>query len=237
MDIKQFSKCLKDAICNLERVAVPYLGTFQAELMPASYSDRQTTINPPYRKMTFRKCEVSNDEGAEFLAFIAESMDLTVEQANVELGWCLSRLRSELEGNKICILPGLGKMKANAANDFFFVPDADLDIYPEAEGFEPIYIKKQPPMFSIFREYAPAGKKEEEKKPDSRAAAKAGADKAVSDRNKKGYRTIKVILIVILSLLAFIVLAWLVMYLFPDTFSDFLDHLLYTKEELELLGR
>lgn len=272
MDIKQFSKCLKDAICNLERVAVPYLGTFQAELMPASYSDKQTTINPPYRKMTFRKCEVSNEEGIEFLALIAESMGMTVEQAKVELGWCLSRLRSELEGNKVCILPDLGKMKANSANDFFFIPDAGLDIYPEAEGFEPICIKKQQPLFNIVREDAPARRHEEnspdsraaekaarqearvaakekkvaakekkaatkEKKAVERAASKAKADKAVSDRPKKGNRTIAVILIVILSLLAFVILAWLVMYLFPDTFSDFLDHLLYTKEELELLGR
>lgn len=265
MDIKQFSKCLKDAICNLERVAVPYLGTFQAELMPASYSDKQTTINPPYRKMTFRKCEVLNEEGIEFLALIAESMGMTVEQAKVELGWCLSRLRSELEGNKVCILPDLGKMKANSANDFFFIPDAGLDIYPEAEGFEPICIKKQQPLFNIVREDAPA-RRPEEKSPDSRAAekvarqeakaaakekkaaakekkaveraaSKAKADKAVSDRPKKGNRTIAVILIVIISLLAFVILAWLVMYLFPDTFSDFLDNLLYTKEELELLGR
>lgn len=251
MDIKQFSKCLKDAICNLERVAVPYLGVFQAELMPASYSDRQTTINPPYRKMSFRKCEVSREEGAGFLAHISESMQMTVEQAEIELGWCLSRLRSELEGNKICNLPGLGKMKANSANDFFFVPDADLDIYPEASGFEPICIKKQQPLFNIVREETPVrnsaeGRASSKDTRSARQEAKAAARKAVaaekaakaaSRRHSSLGSFFKTALIVILVLLAVVILLWFVMYSFPDTFSDFLDHILYSKEELELLGR
>ena len=68
-------------------------------------------------------------------------LGVTLNQAGVELGWCLSRLCSELEGHKICKLPGLGVMRANARNEFFFVPDDDLDIWPDGLGFEPISIK------------------------------------------------------------------------------------------------
>ena len=124
-----------------DRVDVPYLGTFTAELVPATYSDRQTTIHPPYRKMSFHKEDLPLEKGRPLLEAIRRKIGVSLDQAGVELGWCLSRLSSELEGRKSCKLPGLGVMRANARNEFFFVPDDDLDIWPDGIGFEPIAIK------------------------------------------------------------------------------------------------
>jgi nucleoid DNA-binding protein len=141
MDINLFSKCIKDLIVENERVDVPFLGSFVAEMQPATYSDRQTTIHPPYRKMTFHKEDVSLEQGKLLLEKVMQESDVSLEQAGVELGWCLSRLSSELEGHKSCKLPGLGVMRANARNEYFFVPDDQLDIWPDGVGFEPISIK------------------------------------------------------------------------------------------------
>ena len=141
MEITLFSKCVKDLIVVSDRVDVPFLGSFSAEMMPASYSDRQTTIHPPYRKMSFHKADVPLSEGRPLLDKVASEIGVTADQAGVELGWCLSRLSSELESSKVCRLPGLGVMRANARNEFFFVPDDDLDIWPDGFGFEPIPIK------------------------------------------------------------------------------------------------
>ena len=136
MEIKLFSKCIKELIVENDRVDVPYLGIFTAEMVPASYSDRQTTIHPPYRKMAFHKEEVTLADGQLLLDKVRRELGVTLNQAGVELGWCLSRLCSELEGHKICKLPGLGVMRANARNEFFFVPDDDLDIWPDGLGFD-----------------------------------------------------------------------------------------------------
>ena len=141
MEINLFSKCIKELIVENDRVDVPYLGTFTAEMMPASYSDRQTTIHPPYRRMSFRKADVTLADGGLLLDKVRREISVTHDQAGVELGWCLSRLCSELEGRKSCKLPGLGVMRANARNEFFFVPDEDLDIWPDGIGFEAIAIK------------------------------------------------------------------------------------------------
>ena len=141
MDISLFSKCIKDLIVENDEVDVPYLGTFKAEMMPATYSDRQTTIHPPYRKMSFHKGEVTLAQGRPLLDKVRRMLGVSLDQAGVELGWCLSRLSSELEGSKTCRLPGLGVMRANARNEFFFVPDDDLDIWPDGVGFEAIAIK------------------------------------------------------------------------------------------------
>jgi len=141
MDINLFSKCIRELIVENDRVDVPYLGSFVAEMQPATYSDRQTTIHPPYRKMSFHKEGISLEQGKLLLEKVMRESNVTLEQAGVELGWCLSRLSSELEGHKSCKLPGLGVMRANARNEFFFVPDEHLDIWPDGVGFESISIK------------------------------------------------------------------------------------------------
>ena len=255
MEITLFSKCIKDLIVENDRVDVPYLGTFTAEMMPAAYSDRQTTIHPPYRKMSFHKAEVTLADGRLLLDKVRRELGVNLDQAGVELGWCLSRLSSELEGSKICRLPGLGVMRANARNEFFFVPADDLDIWPDGIGFEPISIK-------LPKEEIPvqAGNDEEEKpvqqivlqdeKPEQQReipdqvgndevtqvgndeVIQVGKEDAAEVRHRKKLQPWVIVLIVLATLLALFIAA---SYLFTDFMSPVLDRLLYSKEELELL--
>ena len=255
MEITLFSKCIKDLIVENDRVDVPYLGTFTAEMMPAAYSDRQTTIHPPYRKMSFHKGEVSLSEGRPLLNKVMREAGVSLEQAGVELGWCLSRLSSELEGSKICRLPGLGVMRANARNEFFFVPADDLDIWPDGIGFEPISIKlpkEEIPGQAGNDEVVQAGNDvqasgvvdgfldrehfscERDEKPEQRSEApdQAGNDGTAEVRHRKKLQPWVIVLIVLAALVALFIAA---SYLFTDFMSPVLDRLLYNKEELELL--
>ncbi len=231
MDISLFSKCIKDLIVENDRVAVPYLGTFMAEMMPASYSDRLTTIHPPYRKMSFRKGEVSLDEGGLVLGKVVQETGVTLEQAAVELGWCLSRLCSELEGSKNCKLPGLGVMRANARNEFFFVPDDNLDIWPDGLGFESIPIKVSEKMPGPDR----GAEMPDQVGHDERSVGhEARPVTPGPDRRSRKLPAWAIVLIVAGALLVLFVAAC---YLFTEEMSPILDPLLYSKEELELLGR
>ena len=255
MEITLFSKCIKDLIVENDRVDVPYLGTFTAEMMPAAYSDRQTTIHPPYRKMSFHKGEVSLSEGRPLLNKVMREAGVSLEQAGVELGWCLSRLSSELEGSKICRLPGLGVLRANARNEFFFVPADDLDIWPDGIGFEPISIKlpkEEIPGQAGNDEVVQAGNDvqasgvvdgfsdrehfscERDEKPEQRSEApdQAGNDGTAEVRHRKKLQPWVIVLIVLAALVALFIAA---SYLFTDFMSPVLDRLLYNKEELELL--
>ena len=222
MEITLFSKCVKDLIVASDRVDVPFLGSFTAEMMPASYSDRQTTIHPPYRKMSFHKADIPLSEGRLFLDKVAAEAGVSKEQAGVELGWCLSRLSAELESSKICRLPGLGMMRANARNEFFFVPDDELDIWPDGLGFEAIAIK-----VSEKREGAAAGGISE------REHFSCERDEIPEQRSRKRMRPIWIVLIVLGILLVLFIAAC---YLFTDTLSPVIDWLLYSKEERMLLG-
>lgn len=252
MEIGVFAKCIKELIVENDRVDVPYLGSFTAELMPATYSDRQTTIHPPYRKMSFHKGEVSLAEGRLLLDKVRRELGVNLDQAGVELGWCLSRLNSELEGRKRCPLPGLGMMRANARNEFFFVPDDDLDIWPDGIGFEPIAIKmpKEEMPEPVVEEASEAAdgfsecehfSSEQDEKPEQRseipeqprACLDAETQNRVEEaRVKKPLHWGWIVLIVLAVLLVLFIAA---SYLFTEQMSPILDRLLYSKEELELL--
>ena len=258
MEINLFSKCIKDLIVENDRVDVPYLGSFTAEMMPASYSDRQTTIHPPYRKMTFHKGNVSLSEGRLLLDKVRRETGVSLEQAGVELGWCLSRLCSELEGRKRCKLPGLGEMRANARNEFFFVPDDNLDIWPDGLGFEPISIKvaektpdpgeteeqvvvqagaREPSAdFVVSESPALRGPETQNRAEEARPTEipKRPEEARHTHRKKKRLRPWLIAVIIVAALLVLLIAA---AYLFTDQMSWMLDPLLYSKEELELLGR
>ena len=44
---------VRDLVLQQDKVVVPGLGVFIAEFVPASFSDRGYTLNPPYRKLSF----------------------------------------------------------------------------------------------------------------------------------------------------------------------------------------
>ena len=53
MDISLLSKMIGQLLLDHEEVGLPGLGAFMAEMVPASFSDKGYTINPPYRRVTF----------------------------------------------------------------------------------------------------------------------------------------------------------------------------------------
>lgn len=242
MEVGSFSKYLKGLIVDHDKVEVPGLGIFYARMMPARYSDNRTTIYPPYRKMFFRMEEVSEEGGRELYECISDIMIIPLEQAETELKWCISRLRSELEGNKLCILPGLGQMVANSANDYFFVPDEDLDIYPDGLGLQPVCIK----INDEDKKEGRRSRRKETVKPEPKPVGQQEPHKVV-EKPKRHIGAGRVILWSILGLLVLGILFLVAMYLFSDTFAplsenitgwidNLLNRMLYTEEERGLLG-
>ena len=138
MDIDLLSKMVKELILDEDRVVLPGLGAFVAEIVPATFSDKGYTINPPYRKLYFRS---KPDEGDELVTFYATSNKIEQEMAQRIIGDFLSELRDVLHEKKIVVFPGLGRLRATKENNLFFVADEDLDIYPEGFGLEPVSLK------------------------------------------------------------------------------------------------
>lgn len=138
MDIDLLSKMVKELILDDDKVVLPGLGCFVAEIVPAYFSDKGYTINPPYRKLYFR---ARPDEGDALIDFYARSNDISYEVAEKIIKDFISELRSVLLAKKVVVFPGLGRLRATKENNVFFIADEDLDIYPEGFGLKPVSLK------------------------------------------------------------------------------------------------
>ena len=138
MDIDLLSKMVKELILDNDRVALPGLGSFVAEVVPSTFSDKGYTINPPYRRLYFRS---KPDEGRELAGFYASTNKVEEDMAERIIKDFVSELKSVLHAKKTVVFPGLGRLRATKENNVFFIADEDLDIYPAGFGLEPISLK------------------------------------------------------------------------------------------------
>ena len=138
MDIDLLAKMVKELIVGHDQVGLPGVGTFVAEMIPATFSDKGFTINPPYRRLSFYPSRL---EDSLLIDFYADSNHITREAASTYINQYLAELKSVLLQRKSIVLPGLGRLRATRENALFFVPDEDLDIFPEGVGLGPVSLK------------------------------------------------------------------------------------------------
>ena len=172
MDIDLLSKMVKELILDNDKVCLPGLGCFVAEVVPSVFSDRGYTINPPYRRLSFR---TNVPEDGLLADFYAKANGIESSVADQILRDFISELKNILTVRKNVVFPGLGRMRATRENNFFFVADEDLEIFPEGFALEPVSLKTH----QASREdlVSAAG----ELKPMIDAASASSADSAASN--------------------------------------------------------
>lgn len=138
MDIDLLSKMVKELILDNDKVVLPGLGCFVAEMVPSTFSDKGYTINPPYRRLFFRAKPDMDDVLTKFYAATNKVEHEVADRIILDF---ISELKSVLYTRKTVIFPGLGRLRATKENNVFFVADEDLDIYPAGFGLEPISLK------------------------------------------------------------------------------------------------
>ncbi len=138
MDIDLLAKMVKEVVMDHDVVTLPGVGSFVAELVPASFADRGYTIMPPYRRLYF-----SPKQGDDTLlaSLYAQSNGISEADATRILTDFLAEMKEVLKVKKTIVFPGLGRLRATMENHFFFVADEDLDIYPSGFGLQPISLK------------------------------------------------------------------------------------------------
>lgn len=139
MDIEKLSSLIKRVACDNDRISFSGRGCFLTQIMPASITDRGTVINPPYKRLYYRSNATSPDNLlAE--AYSAEA-GCTIDAARTEIDQFVAQFCQDLDRTKTMVLPGLGKMRATALNEYFFISDPGLDIFPDGRGLVPINMK------------------------------------------------------------------------------------------------
>jgi len=241
MDIDLLSKMVKELILDRDKVVLPGVGAFVAEIVPSTFSDKGYTINPPYRRLFFRS---RPDEGNELAKFYAESNDVDFTAAERIIKDFCTELKSVLHEKKTVVFPGLGRLRATKENHAFFVADEDLDIYPEGFGLEPISLKTHQETKEEVTA-AVAGLKsliEVPEVPEIIPQAEDVAEEVVPEKpetapveEKSEGRSVKTLLKVFMWILI-VALVLLVAYVvLGHACPDLVDRYLYTPEELEIV--
>ena len=249
MDIDLFSDIIKNLIVDNDEVALPGLGTFVSELMPSTFSDKGYTINPPYRRLSFRQRWKEDD--TLLVDFYSQANGTDRESSEKILSRFIEGLKDTLQAQKSVQLPGLGRLRATKENTFFFISDEELDIYPYGFGLEPVSLKTheetpeevpaatevpieepviQPLQIALAAEEAPSTQEAPEEPVTEEEPA---SDEEAPKKPEKGpLNFIAIALfavgVILIALLAFTVIARL----FPGIF----DFILYSPEELRLLN-
>ncbi len=138
MDVILLSRMVGELMPGLDSLSLPGLGTFTAEQVGASFSDKGYTINPPYRRLSFNGTQT--DDG-RLAGLYASSNGVSQEEADTILRAFTASLSKELSAHSSIDLPGLGRLRSTREGHLFFVPDEDLDISPEACGLTSVSLK------------------------------------------------------------------------------------------------
>lgn len=260
MDVALLSKMISQLILDRDEVALPGVGTFVAEVMPASFSDRGYTINPPYRRLSFYTW---NSEDRSLVELYAKSNGISIERAESYLSGFLADLKATLKERKTVVFPGLGRMRATKDDVFFFVGNEDLDIFPDGLGLEPVSLKnngsfqEEPqPLVShsvVGNRFESSGDDEvqtdvpaDNPQKDEAVPEKAEPQAAEvqpesletesqSESEGKASAQSHKLLWVILAVIAVAAVALVVFLILAKVAPDFIDSILYTPEELEIL--
>ena len=255
MDITLFAKCLKYLLLKNDEVNVPGLGCFTAQTVPASVEDDGTPI-PPYRKIAYSPAEKEDD--GTFLRWMAKFLH---EEGDIQPLFrdFIEELSGEMDQTRCVELEGLGTLRSTGHKIYYFTCNNDLFVYPDVPGQEsvgamlpeelaeeeslPIELSDEKWAREDAEEEQPGPELEPQPEPrrrhsqvidlniDTEPEEEEAPEEPESPRNR---------LIGNILLIAFVVVIFLMITvtLFKDMpwMSNLLDHLLYTKEELEILG-
>lgn len=259
MDITLLSKMIGELLLDREEVGLPGLGAFLAEMVPASFSDKGYTINPPYRRVTFLP---SRSEDDSLVELYSRSNSIDYDQAKAILQHFLEETKKELLEKKMVVFPGLGRLRSTRQNNFFFITDEDLDIFPDGFGLPAVSLKnhveskeevqaKVEELVTLVDGSAPLVEVAEEPEPveapveeapllelAEEAPAPAPEPKpAKAPRVRKPFpKWLRVTLITLLVLLSLAAVALATFVVLAQAAPDFIDSILYTPEELRIIN-
>ena len=231
MDIDLFSDIVKNLILDNDEVTLPGVGTFVSELVPSSFSDKGYTINPPYRRLSFR--QRWNEEDDMLVRFYSETNGTDPETSRRILTVFLNGLRETLQSKKVVPMPGLGRLRATKENTFFFIADEDLDIYPYGYGLEPVSLKTHE---ETPEEVAAAVQDLQEIVESAPVEAVEPEDAFVWEEPVRTKGPVNWAFVIPLFIVCAVALFFIVFFIMVKFTPGLLDSILYSPEELRIIN-
>lgn len=219
------AEMIRELVPCSEEIALPGLGVFVVEEVPAAFSDRGYTVNPPYLRLAFRQ---KSSEDNSLVNLYAKKKSISQKEAATILGGFFKRLAAVLKDKKSVNLPGMGRLRATNENIFFFVQNEDIDIYPQGFGLESISLKTLT---------SPADDEDlllelVDDEPVEEIPDQVGDVREAVVEDKAGVGALRIVL---WSVLGLVVLFFALLAILGRVAPQLVDPLLYNSQELELL--
>ena len=207
MDVHLLSRLLKELIIDNDRIALPGMGYFQAEPMPAYFSEDGKTIYPPSKRISFKWDDIK------------QLKPMLHERKFIDFPG-VGRLKLTLDGSA-----------------YFVTDNTDGGVFSQAFGFEPVILKpvtrssestSQPdgaPTATCEPDTTDIHNPEPEQEQEKPGPAPENGTTTHEGRSR--------IWIILLSVAAAIIIAAVILILLGR--SGHLDSLIYSDEELELI--
>lgn len=239
MDIALLSKMIGNLIVENSQVGLPGIGTFVVDKVPATFSDRGFTINPPYRRLSF--VPAASDDTL-LVDLYAISNKVNSREAETVIGRFVEKLVEDLKEDSSVEFPGLGVMKMTRQGNILFFCDEKTDVFPDSIGLEPVSLKfhsdsKNEPVSVPEPVAEPEPSPKPEREPEPEPSPEPVAEQRTEEREEPGKKKksawvgklfIVLLLVAVIAVASFFALAKLA--------PDFLDTLLYTPEELYIIN-
>lgn len=143
MDTALLSRMLKCLLSQYDCVSLPDFGKFILEDVPASFSDKGFTINPPYKKVVF--VPVVGEDNILCESY-SEANGVSMSIARENISGCVRGIVSDLKNSKQVDLPQLGKLKMTRGGTVLFVAMQGLELRPQLDMLVPISLKSRDMM-------------------------------------------------------------------------------------------
>ena len=244
MDIDLLAKMIKEVMLQNDSVTLPGVGSFVAELVPASFSDKGYTLNPPYRRLYFIPRQ---GEDKLLAALYASSNGVSEQDAEQIITDFLHEMREMLLSRRVMVFPGLGRLRATRENHIFFVADEDLDIYPAGYGLEPISLKThveteaqvEAAVASLAKamEEVPEEPEPEEPEPEpvEPEPTEPEPEPVATEPERRKFRIPSMLWKVLLGVLAVAAALLIALAVAGRVAPEWIDYYLYSPEELEII--
>lgn len=257
MNLAVISVLLQELLLENERITLPGVGTFSLEEVPASFLEESNIMLPPTKKIVFDNLQNKNDGLLENA--YARKTGLILEDSKRDLLFLSKKVKEAIANNLKVVIPGFGTL-FNNNGEISFDKDKDLDISPESFGLEaitiepievPVEVKPETKLeekdggvdFDLSQfDIKPVGQSIEEgaeaaEKEPVEFVPEPEAEPAVEKIEKKGDGKASTIVMKILVATVVIMLIILLFVIFKEQIAQLLKHILYSKEELELMEK
>ena len=138
MDISIISSLCKELLLSHDRVSLGDLGSFMAEVIPASITRDARSIAPPGRRITFKSTETWND-GLLDEAY-ATYASLSKEDAAAAIRDAFAEYTKRRGKEKKLELPDFGTITFTKDGTSFFSQNKDVELNPNGFGLDSISI-------------------------------------------------------------------------------------------------